>query len=295
MNDDTIEVIFNNNQQLINKINNFEEFQQKCLDVFDINENKDNYNFYVKIQDLKIEISDQQVYYDNLILELNTPTVLIEEKDNSYNEMNEINELKKKIMKTIEEMNNIDEEISKKEKNIENCKTKIKENQKLLQKYRESSNKQIQDIQDMIKRLKNSSTISKTNISNSMLSEISITQLQSLNFKVTFKNVPSISKSKIEHYYSIDYIIENKGPISIPQETKFMIMEGDSPFKIHSNKYINKDREIPVNEKVNGTLNICVVEKNLLVKGMKEIKCTLKDNSHGNFGKEFLIRVAVDD
>ena len=166
MNDDTIEVIFNNNQQLINKINNFEEFQQKCLDVFDINENKDNYNFYVKIQDLKIEISDQQVYYDNLILELNTPTVLIEEKDNSYNEMNEINELKKKIMKTIEEMNNIDEEISKKEKNIENCKTKIKENQKLLQKYRESSNKQIQDIQDMIKRLKNSTMISKKNISN---------------------------------------------------------------------------------------------------------------------------------
>lgn len=295
MNDDTIEVIFNNNQQLINKINNFEEFQQKCLDVFDINENKDNYIFYVKIQDLKIEISDQQVYYDNLILELNTPTVLIEEKDNSYNEMNEINELKKKIMKIIQEMNNIDEEISKKEKNIENCKTKIKENQKLLQKYRESSNKQIQDIQDMIKRLKNSSMISKTNISNSMLSEISITQLQSLNFKVTFKNVPSISKSKIEKYYSIDYIIENKGPISIPQETKFMIMEGDSPFKIHSNKYINKDREIPVNEKVNGTLNICVVEKNLLVKGMKEIKCTLKDNIHGNFGKEFLIRVAVDD
>ena len=111
MNDDTIEVIFDNNQQLINKINNFEEFQQKCLDVFDINENKDNYVFYVKIQDLKIEISDQQVYYDNLILELNTPTVLIEEKDNSYNEMNEINELKKKIIKTIEEMNNIDEEI----------------------------------------------------------------------------------------------------------------------------------------------------------------------------------------
>ena len=69
-------------------------------------------------------------------------------------------------MKTIEEMNNIDEEISKKEKNIENCKTKIKENQKLLQKYRESSNKQIQDIQDMIKRLKNSTMISKKNISN---------------------------------------------------------------------------------------------------------------------------------
>ncbi len=295
MNDDTIEVIFNNNQQLINKINNFEEFQQKCLDVFDINENKDNYIFYVKIQDLKIEISDQQVYYDNLILELNTPTVLIEEKDNSYNEMNEINELKKKIMKTIEEMNNIDEEISKKEKNIENCKTKIKENQKLLQKYRESSNKQIQDIQDMIKRLKNSSMISKTNISNSMLSEISITQLQSLNFKVTFKNVPSISKSKIEKYYSIDYIIENNGPISIPQNTKFMIIERDSPFKFHSNKYINKDREIAINEKVNGTLNISVDKKNLLVKGMKEIKCTLKDNSHGNFGKEFLIRVAVDD
>ncbi len=295
MNDDTIEVIFNNNQQLINKINDFEEFQQKCLDVFDINENKDNYIFYAKIQDIKIEISDQQVYYDNLILELNTPTVLIEEKDNSYNEMNEINELKKKIMKIIQEMNNIDEEISKKEKNIENYKTKIKENQILLQKYRESSKKQIQDIKEMINRLKNPSMINKMKYSNLMQSEISITQLQSLNFKINFKNVPSISKSKIEKYYSIDYIIENKGPISIPQETKFMIMEGDSPFKIHSNKYINKDREIPVNEKVNGTLNICVVEKNLLVKGMKEIKCTLKDNIHGNFGKEFLIRVAIDD
>ena len=227
MNDDTIEVIFDNNQQLINKINNFEEFQQKCLDVFDINENKDNYVFYVKIQDLKIEISDQQVYYDNLILELNTPTVLIEEKDNSYNEMNEINELKKKIIKTIEEMNNIDEEISKKERCIENYKTKIKENQKLLEKYKESSIKQIQDIKDMINRLKNPSMISKIKNSNLMQSEISITQLQSINFQIHFKNIPSISKSKIETYYSIDYIIVNKGPISFPQGTKFMIIESD--------------------------------------------------------------------
>ena len=295
MNDDTIEVIFDNNQQLINKINNFEEFQQKCLDVFDINENKDNYIFYVKIQDLKIEISDQQVYYDNLILELNTPTVLIEEKDNSYNEMNEINELKKKIIKTIEEMNNIDEEISKKERCIENYKTKIKENQKLLEKYKESSIKQIQDIKDMINRLKNPSMISKIKNSNLMQSEISITQLQSLNFKVTFKNVPSISKSKIETYYSIDYIIVNKGPISFPQGTKFMIIESNSAFKIYSNKYINKDREIPVNEKVNGTLNISVVDRNLLKNGMIEIKFKLKDDIHGNFGKEFRIKVAVED
>jgi predicted RNase H-like nuclease (RuvC/YqgF family) len=295
MNDDTIEVIFDNNQQLINKINNFEEFQQKCLDVFDINENKDNYIFYVKIQDLKIEISDQQVYYDNLILELNTPTVLIEEKDNSYNEMNEINELKKKIIKTIEEMNNIDEEISKKERCIENYKTKIKENQKLLEKYKESSIKQIQDIKDMINRLKNPSMISKIKNSNLMQSEISITQLQSINFQIHFKNIPSISKSKIETYYSIDYIIVNKGPISFPQGTKFMIIESNSAFKIYSNKYINKDREIPVNEKVNGTLNISVVDRNLLKNGMIEIKFKLKDDIHGNFGKEFRIKVAVED
>ena len=295
MNDDTIEVIFDNNQQLINKINNFEEFQQKCLDVFDINENKDNYVFYVKIQDLKIEISDQQVYYDNLILELNTPTVLIEEKDNSYNEMNEINKLKKKIIKTIEEMNNIDEEISKKEKNIENYKTKFKENQKLLEKYKESSIKQIQDIKDMINRLKNPSMISKIKNSNLMQSEISITQLQSINFQIHFKNIPSISKSKIETYYSIDYIIVNKGPISFPQGTKFMIIESNSAFKIYSNKYINKDREIPVNEKVNGTLNISVVDRNLLKNGMIEIKFKLKDDIHGNFGKEFRIKVAVED
>jgi predicted RNase H-like nuclease (RuvC/YqgF family) len=295
MNDDTIEVIFDNNQQLINKINNFEEFQQKCLDVFDINENKDNYVFYVKIQDLKIEISDQQVYYDNLILELNTPTVLIEEKDNSYNEMNEINELKKKIIKTIEEMNNIDEEISKKERCIENYKTKIKENQKLLEKYKESSIKQIQDIKDMINRLKNPSMISKIKNSNLMQSEISITQLQSINFQIHFKNIPSISKSKIETYYSIDYIIVNKGPISFPQGTKFMIIESNSAFKIYSNKYINKDREIPVNEKVNGTLNISVVDRNLLKNGMIEIKFKLKDDIHGNFGKEFRIKVAVED
>lgn len=295
MNDDTIEVIFDNNQQLINKINNFEEFQQKCLDVFDINENKDNYVFYVKIQDLKIEISDQQVYYDNLILELNTPTVLIEEKDNSYNEMNEINELKKKIIKTIEEMNNIDEEISKKERCIENYKTKIKENQKLLEKYKESSIKQIQEIKDMINRLKNPSMISKIKNSNLMQSEISITQLQSINFQIHFKNIPSISKSKIETYYSIDYIIVNKGPISFPQGTKFMIIESNSAFKIYSNKYINKDREIPVNEKVNGTLNISVVDRNLLKNGMIEIKFKLKDDIHGNFGKEFRIKVAVED
>ena len=295
MNDDTIEVIFDNNQQLINKINNFEEFQQKCLDVFDINENKDNYVFYVKIQDLKIEISDQQVYYDNLILELNTPTVLIEEKDNSYNEMNEINELKKKIMLIREEINNIDEEISKKERCIENYKTKIKENQKLLEKYKESSIKQIQDIKDMINRLKNPSMISKIKNSNLMQSEISITQLQSINFQIHFKNIPSISKSKIETYYSIDYIIVNKGPISFPQGTKFMIIESNSAFKIYSNKYINKDREIPVNEKVNGTLNISVVDRNLLKNGMIEIKFKLKDDIHGNFGKEFRIKVAVED
>ena len=221
--------------------------------------------------------------------------LLIEEKDNNNNEMNEINELKKKIMLIREEINNIDEEISKKERCIENYKTKIKENQKLLEKYKESSIKQIQDIKDMINRLKNPSMISKIKNSNLMQSEISITQLQSINFQIHFKNIPSISKSKIETYYSIDYIIVNKGPISFPQGTKFMIIESNSAFKIYSNKYINKDREIPVNEKVNGTLNISVVDRNLLKNGMIEIKFKLKDDIHGNFGKEFRIKVAVED
>ena len=66
-------------------------------------------------------------------------------------------------------------------------------------------------------------------------------------------------------------------------------------FKIHSNKYINKDREITVNEKVNGNVNICVIKKMLLVIGMNDIKLTLKDNNLGNFGKEFIIKVAVED
>lgn len=299
-----VKVYFKNNEKILTIPKEFKEFKKNCMKEFNLFEDDDNYIFFVKIQDLTFEVSNQNEYFDNLISEINIPIILIEEKNTNLNELNQINEIKK-LKETIEnirkELIEVNNEIQKKEEFIKVCNDKIEQNQKLLNDNWEKAEKKIKQYLEEINKLKNpiyvSSKIKSQSVINSNMfqSGISISSLQSNKLKVFPKSIPSIKKNIIDQNISIILEIENQGPSVIPYNSKLSIIEENSPFQIISDTVLSKDQNINVNQKVIIDLKLAVDNERIIQNGMTQVTLKLYHSSYGNFGKEFTINIAVVD
>ena len=115
-----IKVFYNNQVHSFNKKNDFNIFKQDCFRKFGII-NEENILFYIKLNDIIIEINDQYVYKDNILIEINTPVIYISNKD--------LFNMKKQINKVNEEIITIKDRIKKYKQIINKCKENIYKNE----------------------------------------------------------------------------------------------------------------------------------------------------------------------
>ena len=276
-----IKVFYNNQAHSFNKKNDFNIFKQDCFRKFGII-NEENILFYIKLNDIIIEINDQYVYKDNILIEINTPVIYISNKD--------LFNVKKQIKKVNEEIITIKDRIKKYQQIINKCKENIYKNEQLLEDYKKIVNERVKKFNEEIENLEKTKTLSNPSSIFSKNEYLSL--LHNINLNIINLNIPEINRNKIEEYYIIKIKIENKGPIPIPDHTCLSIIDRKSPFKTQDNEYINNANKIETGQTIDIMFKLYLRNKDLLNEGINVVNLSLFHRNYAQFGDSFQIKIA---
>ena len=277
--EDEIKVFYNKQIKSFKKRNNFMKFKQDCFIEFNILD-QENFIFYIKMNNLIIQINEQKDYSDMIIKDLNTPDIYILNKD-LFLIKNQINNIK-------EEIDTIKNNIEQYKQKINNCKKKINENEHMLEEYKKKTNEKLQYLEKDIENLKIYESFNNSSLLYSRNKFLS--SLHKIKLKVININIPEINRNRIQDYYYVKIKVINEGPIAIPAKTYLSIIER-SAFKT-SNEYINNGNEIDKDQNVNITFKLVLNDKNLLIEGFNIIKMKLCNEEFAGFGNPFTINIA---
>ena len=276
-----IKVFYNNQAHSFNKKNDFNIFKQDCFQKFGII-NEENILFYIKLNDIIIEINDQYVYKDNILIEINTPVIYISNKD--------LFNVKKQIKKVNEEIITIKDRIKKYQKIINKCKENIYKNEQSLEDYKKIVNERVKKFNEEIENLEKTKSLSNPSSIFSKNEYLSL--LHNINLNIINLNIPEINRNKIEEYYIIKIKIENKGNIPIPDHTCLSIKKKKSPFKTQDNEYINNANKIETGQTIDIMFKLYLRNKDLLNEGINIVNLSLFHRNFAQFGDSFQIKIA---
>ena len=216
--DDVFYCNYNGEKIIVNLYESFKTFKKQCAKALKIENTKD-IKFYIKFNDIEVEITNQDIYEENILNDLSIKEVFCFLNNNSNNRNNEkrISDDEEKLLSIIKkleervnklELNN--NEILQKNKELENELSNLK-NQ--FENYKKETNIRLNQLEiekgkenvKFIEEIKNRSSNNELDIQIPIKENKKINKIQTIEPKELENSYKTVEPSKINNIFNINF------------------------------------------------------------------------------------------
>ena len=308
-----IDIFFNKQLKSINCDNNFQKFQENCLEEFDLNRREIKYYEFYIIKDNKRENITNQFEYDNLVYNNENLEIVFfelneDEDNNDYDIINNNNDeiitLKNELMELYSILIDYQKQLIDIEEESKSFLELEQQSKKNFLEYKSYVENQLNDLQMKINSFNNNSEQNQ----NIMISEIENNennnsvenQIQNISHNDSSENYSCIfiidkefevNVLNIDNPFIINLKIKNNGNIIIPQNWNIkQFNKSESIFKI---KDIDIKNEIKVNEEISIKMEVEIKNINNINYGINSFEIALIHKNIGQISNKEVIKINI--
>jgi hypothetical protein len=308
-----IDIFFNKQLKSINCDNNFQKFQENCLEEFNLNRREIKYYEFYIIKDNKRENITNQFEYDNLVYNNENLEIVFfelneDEDNNDYDIINNNNDeiitLKNELMELYSILIDYQKQLIDIEEESKSFLELEQQSKKNFLEYKSYVENQLNDLQMKINSFNNNSEQNQ----NIMISEIENNdnnnsvenQIQNISHNDSSENYSCIfiidkefevNVLNIDNPFIINLKIKNNGNIIIPQNWNIkQFNKSESIFKI---KDIDIKNEIKVNEEISIKMEVEIKNINNINYGINSFEIALIHKNIGQISNKEVIKINI--
>ena len=308
-----IDIFFNKQLKSINCDNNFQKFQENCLEEFNLNRREIKYYEFYIIKDNKRENITNQFEYDNLVYNNENLEIVFfelneDEDNNDYDIINNNNDeiitLKNELMELYSILIDYQKQLIDIEEESKSFLELEQQSKKNFLEYKSYVENQLNDLQMKINSFNNNSEQNQ----NIMISEIENNennnsvenQIQNISHNDSSENYSCIfiidkefevNVLNIDNPFIINLKIKNNGNVIIPQNWNIkQFNKSESIFKI---KDIDIKNEIKVNEEISIKMEVEIKNINNINYGINSFEIALIHKNIGQISNKEVIKINI--
>ena len=308
-----IDIFFNKQLKSINCDNNFQKFQENCLEEFNLNRREIKYYEFYIIKDNKRENITNQFEYDNLVYNNENLEIVFfelneDEDNNDYDIINNNNDeiitLKNELMELYSILIDYQKQLIDIEEESKSFLELEQQSKKNFLEYKSYVENQLNDLQMKINSFNNNSEQNQ----NIMISEIENNennnsvenQIQNISHNDSSENYScvfiidkefEVNVLNIDNPFIINLKIKNNGNRVIPQNWNIkQFNKSESIFKI---KDIDIKNEIKVNEEISIKMEVEIKNINNINYGINSFEIALIHKNIGQISNKEVIKINI--
>ena len=308
-----IDIFFNKQLKSINCDNNFQKFQENCLEEFNLNRREIKYYEFYIIKDNKRENITNQFEYDNLVYNNENLEIVFfelneDEDNNDYDIINNNNDeiitLKNELMELYSILIDYQKQLIDIEEESKSFLELEQQSKKNFLEYKSYVENQLNDLQMKINSFNNNSeqnqNIMISDIENNDNNNSVENQIQNISHNDSSENYSCIfiidkefevNVLNIDNPFIINLKIKNNGNIIIPQNWNIkQFNKSESIFKI---KDIDIKNEIKVNEEISIKMEVEIKNINNINYGINSFEIALIHKNIGQISNKEVIKINI--